>query len=74
MNNRVIIVGASSGLGRRLAELYAEGGWKVGVMARREDLLKQLSEKFPHKISYIKADIGKDDIIDKLKELINKIK
>lgn len=73
MNNRVIIVGASSGLGRRLAELYAEEGWKVGVIARREYLLKQLSEKFPDKISYIQADIRKDDIIDKLKELIDKI-
>ena len=38
------ITGASSGIGRSLALKFAEEGWQVAAWARREDLLKEISE------------------------------
>jgi short-subunit dehydrogenase len=38
-NNRVIIIGATSGIGRALANLYATAGWKLGITGRRNELL-----------------------------------
>jgi short-subunit dehydrogenase len=41
----VFITGASSGIGWALAEEFGRHGARVGVMARREDRLRQLCEK-----------------------------
>jgi NAD(P)-dependent dehydrogenase (short-subunit alcohol dehydrogenase family) len=38
----VLITGASSGLGRRFATIYAQAGARVAVAARRQDRLEQL--------------------------------
>jgi short-subunit dehydrogenase len=47
---KVIIVGATSGIGRGLAKLLADKGFCVGITGRRSDLLEELkrenSEKF----------------------------
>ncbi len=40
---RVFITGASSGLGRGLARLYAETGSVIGLVGRREDALRTLA-------------------------------
>ena len=37
------ITGASSGIGKSVAEKFASEGWKVAVSARREDLLKKMA-------------------------------
>ena len=45
MNNKVIwITGASSGIGKSLAIKFANEGWQVAASARRENLLKELSD------------------------------
>jgi short-subunit dehydrogenase len=36
---KVIIIGATSGIGRELAKLYLRSGWKVAITGRRKDLL-----------------------------------
>ncbi len=41
----VIITGASSGIGKALAEKYAAEGWSVVLAARREDKLKELQKR-----------------------------
>jgi len=41
----VFITGASSGIGRALAAEFARAGARVGVLARREDRLRQLCEE-----------------------------
>jgi len=47
MNNKVIwITGASSGIGKALAIKFANEGWQVAASARRENLLKELNEKY----------------------------
>lgn len=44
---QAIIVGASSGLGWELAIQLADKGYQLGLMARREDLLNELSTQLP---------------------------
>lgn len=41
---KIIIVGASSGIGREIACKYADNGDKVGITGRREDLLNKLAK------------------------------
>ena len=42
------ITGASSGIGRALAIKFANEGWNVAISARRENLLKEISDNnFP---------------------------
>ena len=46
MNKKTIwITGGSTGIGRALAIKFANEGWNVAISARRESLLKELSEK-----------------------------
>ena len=44
---KVVITGASSGIGRALALEYAANGAVLGLIARRADLLSQLAESLP---------------------------
>ena len=37
---KAIVVGASSGIGLKVAKLLIEQGWTVGVAARRTELLQ----------------------------------
>lgn len=74
MNKKIIIVGASSGLGRRLAEIYASKGCDVGVIARRENLLTELQQLFPAQLFIKKADIADENISQSLNELIGGMK
>ena len=48
MNKTIWITGASSGIGKALAIKFANEGWKVAASARRENLLKELSDKHPN--------------------------
>lgn len=73
MSKKVIIIGATSGIGRKMAELYIERGYKVGVTGRRENLLKELKEKFPAQIETECFDVTKDKNILHLESLINKM-
>lgn len=41
---KAIVVGASSGIGMEVARLLLKQGWKVGVAARRIDLLKTIGD------------------------------
>ena len=45
---KIWITGASSGIGKALAIRFANEGWKVAASARRENLLKELSDKYPN--------------------------
>jgi short-subunit dehydrogenase len=44
---RVFITGASSGLGRALAQQYASTGATLGLLGRREDALRELADSLP---------------------------
>ena len=54
---RVVITGASSGLGLALAQHYLEQGAVVGVIARRAELLQSLPEQFPNQVYSYALDV-----------------
>ena len=64
------ITGGSTGIGKALAIKFASKGWNVAVSARREELLKELSNTYEN-ISAFPLDVT-----DKLKceEVFNQIK
>ena len=51
MNKTVLITGASSGLGKDFANLYAEKGYNLVLTARREDNLKSIASDLINKYS-----------------------
>ncbi len=73
MSKRIVVVGASSGLGNELAKRYATEGHRVGVVARREALLQSLAAEFPGNIVSCTADITADDIESRLDGLIGEL-
>jgi len=60
---KVIIIGATSGIGRKLATLYASKKYFVGITGRRNELLNSLQNKFPKNIVTECFDVtGKENI------------
>lgn len=45
-NRTALVVGASSGIGKAIAEQLAAAGWRVGLTSRKRDTLNELSAKF----------------------------
>lgn len=54
---KVVISGASSGLGLALAHHYLERGATVAAIARRGDLLQTLAEQFPEQVQVYALDV-----------------
>jgi len=70
---RIIIVGATSGIGRKMAELYAAAGNIVGITGRRKELLDEIENMFPDKIKTECFDVTGYENIERLKALIQKL-
>ncbi len=70
MKKKVLVIGASSGIGKRIAELYAEDGCYVGIIARRANLLVELELQYPGKIVSQQADIAEENISHSIKKII----
>jgi short-subunit dehydrogenase len=70
---KIIIVGASSGMGKELAILYAKNNSLVGITGRRNNLLEALHQQFPKNIITQCFDNTKDDIEKNLSALIAKL-
>lgn len=59
MKKHILITGGGTGIGRALAERFADKGWRVTIVGRRSELLKEVAQKYPDKITFISADVGK---------------
>lgn len=70
---KIIIIGASSGIGMRVATDFARLGWRVGIAARREEQLKSLKEKYPDRVEYMTIDVTAQDAVDRFYKLIELI-
>lgn len=70
---RVVITGASSGIGRALAEAFASRGVKVGIAARNTDRLEALKEKYPDNTLYETIDINNQKAPERLHDLIKRL-
>ena len=55
---RIIIFGASSGIGKMLAQQYAAQGCMVAVAARRVENLKELQKTHPVNIIVFRVDLS----------------
>ena len=53
----IVIIGATSGVGKTLFEKYANENNRIGIIGRRAHLLDKLYQKYPSKTIPIKADI-----------------
>jgi len=61
-SKKVILFGATSGIGYALAEKYAQTGAHVIAVGRRQEQLDELAEKYPGKITakaFNITDLGK---------------
>lgn len=71
---KIIIIGASSGIGKSIAQLYAKTDAKIGLVGRREDKLKELYLSNPDKYHYQSCDISNLELSSVcLEELTNKL-
>lgn len=44
---KIIIIGATSGIGKAVAEYYASKNWKIGITGRRIEKLDEIKAHFP---------------------------
>lgn len=69
---RVIIIGATSGIGKEVALLFIRHGWRVGIAGRREPELKKLQETAPSQVEIEVIDITQNDATKRLESLIER--
>ncbi len=67
---KIIIVGATSGIGKELAILYAAKGCKVAVTGRRENLLLELKNTYPQNIITACFDVTVNNLNNHLNNLV----
>ena len=73
MEKKVIIIGATSGIGREVALIYIAQGWKVGVAGRREAELESLRAEYPEQVYAQTLDVTQEDAPEKLHALIEQV-
>lgn len=71
---KAIVIGATSGIGKGLARLLAENGYKVGITGRRTELLEALKAENPGSFVSSSFDITwTENIPQKMEELVNEL-
>lgn len=68
MQQSVLIVGGTSGLGRRLAELYAAEDATVGIIGRRKHLLDEI--RHHHSVQTFVWDISSNNTFTEIRNII----
>ena len=61
----ILIIGATSGIGRRLWEHYVSSGHNVIVVGRRKELLDNMARNCPEHTLPVVCDISQTDSFDK---------
>ena len=70
---RVIIVGASSGIGQQVAKLMLDKGYCLGVAARRQDRLLALKQLAPDRVVTAAIDVTAEEADLRLRSLIDEL-
>jgi short-subunit dehydrogenase len=70
---RIIVVGASSGIGKEIAIQYATAGNLVAITGRRKELLNEISAAYPGSMFVADFDVTDMQNADKLEQLIEKL-
>ena len=67
---KIVIMGASTGIGNALAQAFLKHGFEVGVAARRTEPLRELQQQYPGLVHYSDIDITKAEAVHKLQRLV----
>jgi short-subunit dehydrogenase len=67
---KAIVIGATSGIGKALAEVLVEHGYRVGVTGRRTELLEELRSQNPQSYVVEFMDISKQE---EAREIFNRL-
>ena len=70
---RVVVMGATSGIGYEVAKCFLEAGWRVGVAGRRKELLKTFQAMDPDRICIAEIDICQLGAEQKLLSLVEEL-
>ena len=70
---KVVIIGASSGMGMEVAKLLLAEGHSLGGAARREDRLQSLKQLAPDRVEVAAIDVTADDAAERLRALIERL-
>jgi len=70
---KIVIIGATSGIGKRMAELYAGKKYRIGISGRRMEFLQEIKHQFPQQIEYECFDVTGKENISHLNILVNKL-
>lgn len=70
---KIVVMGATSGIGLAVAQKLAQKGHKVGVAGRKVQVLKELKADYPDNIEWEEIDITKKSAPEKLGKLIEKL-
>lgn len=74
MAKNIIIVGATSGIGREVAKLLAAEGWTVGAVGRRAELLASLADECGGaRVLTAVADVTDDASVHAIEELAERM-
>lgn len=60
----IIVIGATSGIGKALFEKYVKEENRLGIIGRRTQLLDELKHQYPSKTHTATADINKQDEVE----------
>lgn len=63
---KAIVVGASSGIGAELVAQLVDLGYTVAAVARREERLRAMAERWPGKVIFFQHDVTRSDEIPEL--------
>ena len=69
--SKVIVMGATSGIGREIAMMYLQHGYTVGVAGRRYELLDSIKESFPSQVYKRVIDVTSSNAQEELQKLID---
>ncbi len=70
MERKAIVMGATSGIGKEVARLLAERGWKVGIAGRRTERLEEVMEGCGNIVCSQQIDVTSPDAPELLRKLI----
>ena len=70
---KVIIIGATSGIGRALAERFLRNGAMVGITGRRKQLLDELQQQYPQQVKTAVFDVTGNENRKHLQQLIDEL-
>lgn len=72
-DKRVIIIGATSGLGLELAKMYLAQNCRVGVTGRREEEMRKLAAGYPGLVFWRKMDVREEGCVEIFQSLIDEM-